>query len=269
MHTAEIQIESPSGKGIYNEIHTAPASWSEMTGAHLLLWASVLGSSLERHNAEQQLAAFLYKIPLRLFKYISGSTIMPLAESVAFLFKKNKLNKWLIKSFRLGLMYYHGPKDGLANATISEFTLCEHCYTRFQDSRDLAYLETLAAILYRPRRFGSIDNDIRMPLTTQGYVRRAESFKKLTAGQKFATFLNYEGCRNFIHSKYPDVFTPGKRSKNSKSVAQPQWAKIIESASSDIFGTYDQTSDTNLHVFLSRLGTRIKEQRELEKPTTR
>jgi hypothetical protein len=214
------------------------------------------------------MAAMLYGIPEKLFICIPDNAADDLVKSVKFLFCKNLLTNWLIPSVWQGVFKYHGPKNGLANVTIHEFGLCEHCYEKFQLTKNHEYLDTLMAILYRPRRFWGIDDDIRVKLTTYGYVRRAKRFKKLPERIKVAVLLNYEGCRNALHMKFKDVFTPGKKAKKgAEKLQKPQivtWSKIIEAGANDIFGPLADTRISNLHDFLSRLNTRNKLQAEME-----
>lgn len=264
MNKAQLHIVNPSGATTYNQLHSAPASWAEMTREHLLIWAASFGTGLKVSLAKQVLAALLYQIPVKLYKYIPERESERLAASLKFLFAKNMLSAWLIPSIWQGIFKYHGPKSGLVNATINEFTLCERCYEQFQNTEDPEYLYTLAAILYRPCRFWGIDDDIRAKLTNHGYITRAKRFKKMPIRVIYAVYLNYEGCRHFLHAKYKDAFTPSKSKKIAKVITETPWAKIIESGANDIFGTYQMTKESNLHNFLSRLGTRIQENKKLE-----
>ncbi|QTE38494.1 hypothetical protein J3L18_05300 [Mucilaginibacter gossypii] len=268
MNRADIHIKSSKGATLYRETHTAPASWAEMTRKHLIIWAASLSSKLTIELASRIMAAMLYRIPEKLFICIPDNAADDLVKSVKFLFGKNLLSNWLISSIWQGVFKYHGPKNGLANVTIYEFGLCEHCYDKFQLTKNHEYIDTLMAILYRPRRFWGIDDDIRVKLTTFGYVRRAKRFKSVSIGVKVAVLLNYEGCRNALHLKYKEVFTPGKKAKKGAEKQQkPEitpWPKIIEAGANDIFGTLADTKTSNLHDFLSRLNTRNKLQKELE-----
>jgi hypothetical protein len=265
MHQSQIIIRSKDGELLYDEHQTAPASWSEMTRKHLLLWASALGSTLPANDAKLILTAMFYGIPKEYFICIKRSAFKRHIRSLAYLFKRNLLSQWLIPSIWCGLFKYHGPKSQLANLTIHEFDRCEYCYERFDQTKNIAYLETLAAILYRPCRFFNIDDDIRVRLTTHGYIKRAKRFKKLPAGLKYAIYLNYEGCRNALHDRYKDVFTTSTAKGKIKQVEITPWPKIMESGSNDIFGPHSSTKQTNLHDFLSRLGTRIVDAKEMEK----
>jgi hypothetical protein len=263
MNKLQVTIHDKAGRVQYDQLHTAPSDWNEVNRQHLMAWGAALCSGLTFANAMIVFAAILYGIPVRLYKCISKPDANAIAETVHFFFKKNQLNNWLIPSIWCGWFKYYGPKSRLANITVGEFDKLEYCYEQFNNTKNPEYLDTLAAILYRPQRYWNIDQDIRVKLTTHGYVRRAKRFKKLPLALKTAIYLNYEGCRHYLHKRFKDIFEGKKTAGQSDKILTP-WPKIIESGSNDIFGPHESTKNTFLHDFLSRLATRIKEMKELE-----
>lgn len=262
MHHLVVDINYP-GKGHMVYKYQAPAGWDEMTAADLLIWASVMGTKRPLLKAKRLLFVLLFRIPVHRLKHIPTSQITQHTRQFDFLFRRNRLKKWLIPCFWLFLKRYHGPKDLISNLTIDEFKLTELCYEQFQITREIEYLNTLAAILYRPRRKGVIDNDIREQLTNYGYVKRAKRFKWLSLRLRYAIFLNYEGCRNFVIDSNKDVFSSGSSGSGKQRLTQ--WSKIIEAAAGGKFGTMSETKQSNIHEFLSELGSRIREQKERER----
>lgn len=264
MNKLQVTINSKAGAVQYDQLHTGPSGWADMTRSHLMAWAGAFTSSQTVKNARLILAALLYGIPQQLFVCVKGPDQDVIAGAVNFLFQKNELNNWLIPSIWHRFFKYHGPKHRLANITVNEFEKCEYCYEQFGLTKNPEYLDTLAAILYRPCRFWGVDDDIRVKLTAHGYIKRAKRFKKLSPVLKTAIYLNYEGCRNYLHKRFKDVFEKPANGKAAAGGAITPWPKIIESGSNDIFGAHQTTKTTLLHDFLSRLGTRIKEMKELE-----
>jgi hypothetical protein len=260
LNKAELHIPVISHHGYYE----APASWTEMTRKHLLLWAATMSSRLPVSRALQVLAAALYAIDKKAQPYILPSEYTRLGKSVAFLLGKNGLRTWLVPVIRHRLRKYYGPKSELGNITVEEFTLCELCLERYQQTGEVKYLETLAAILYRPRRWRHVNDDIRKPLTVHGYVKRSKRFAALPHVLKVAIYLNYEGCRNFLHDRHKDVFQKGNDKAGNAKPGITSWSTIVQSAAGDIFGPLESTRQSNLHDFLSRLGVRMKEAREFE-----
>lgn len=239
------------------ETFTGPGNWKEMKKEHLILWAATMASSLTTLKAKQLLAAMLYAIPRKVFSKVFGEKErVKLSFAIRFLFKKNQLIAWLIPSFWFGLRKYHGPKDRLSNLTAEEFGLCELCYENFDKTKDKGYLDALAAILYRPRRYFGIDDDIRKPLTHYSREKRAKRFKKLPDHIRWSVYLNYEGCRNLIIALHKEVF---KKAAPGATVKPASWAKVVQGAAGGIFGTLRETERSNVYKFLSELNDRLKE----------
>lgn len=265
MDVIEVIVESEAGKVLYHQKHTGPSAWNELGKKDLLNWASVMSTGYELADARAMLAYLLFNIPVGLYKYLKQRNSRTIGQKTSWLFKRNKLDTWLIPFIWKGIFKYYGPKSKLSNLTLKEYSLTEHCYEQFANTKNIEYLDTLAAILYRPQRFWSIDTDIRRALTTYGYIKRAKRFKKLPIGLKYAIYLNYEGCRNFIIDHNPDVFSSKSQSGQQSKVNITQWSKILESAAGGKFGTIAETKESNLHEFLSELGAQIRQAREMER----
>lgn len=265
MHRLELEIVHRTDGVIYKKNHQAPSKWIELKKQHLLIWAAVMCTQLDISLAKTILSFKFYEIPEKLTKYIPRSRCIILHKSIEYLFNRNGLEAWLIPSIWHKFRCYHGPKSKLANLTIEEFKFCEHCYEKFDITKDTEYLDNLCSILFRPRRFFGIKDDIRKDLTLISQEKRAKLFKKLNPALKWAIYLNYEGCRNFIISKNPIIFKPSKRELGEKTAKTTPWAKIIESAANGAFGPYEQTEKANLHKFLSKLSQQIEDFEERER----
>lgn len=248
----------------YRATHSSPASWGEINGEQLLFIAATFGSSLPVEKAMQILAVMLYQIDIELVKHIPERHLERLAQSIKYVLARNELSQWLIPVLKLRLRKYYGPKDELENITVEEFTFTELCYERYQQTGKVEYLETLAAILYRPCRWRGIESDIRIKFTEYGYIKRARKFMRLTKAMKVAIYLNYEGCRNLLHVRYPVIFEKEKKVKAGNTTSLTGWDNIVHSAAGDIFGPLLDTRQANLHDFLKRLSTRMKDAKEFE-----
>lgn len=261
----EIELtRSKAGIAFRTDHYYGPRSWNEMERKHLIIWAACMSSGVEEFEAQKICAAQLYGIPRNVYvEVIPAKDKVRLALSVGFLFKRNQLDKWLIPSFWHRFTKYHGPKSKLMNITVREFGLLEHCYNRFQETGIDGYLDHLAAILYRPRKYFGIDDDIRRPLRDHALQKRADRFAKLPMVTKWAIFLNYEGCRNFIHRQFREVYSTAGAIGSAKDHRQNnQWQLVINAASGGKFGTLTETENSNLHKFLLDLRERAKEIRE-------
>ena len=268
MHKAEIEILTKNGRKLYTKMHFAPSNWQEVTRADLFVLAKTLSAqNIAIQIAKHLLAITLYAIPQYILKFIPESRLYNLTHSIQFLTEKNELQNWLIPYIWFGFRKYYGPKKRISNLTVEEFTLCEFCYEQLAIEARLEkkqeYLNTLVAILYRPYRWFNILDDVRANLTTNGYEKRAAQFSTLPSVTKWAIYLNYEGCRNFLIKRHPEVFKKGEQSGAPSSKITP-WSKIVESAAGGKFGTLQTTEKVNIYKFLSELSERIKEARELK-----
>lgn len=170
--------------------YTGPASFREMEKKHLLMWAATMCSNLTTQKAKNILVGMLYGIPE--IPEIPEHLKLMMSWKIKFLFKKNELSTWLIPAFYFRFRKYYGPKSKLSNINAEEFSLCELCYEKFQETKDIAFIDALAAILYRPRRFFDIDDDIRMPLRAYSREIRTKKFKKISEKMRWSIYLNYE-----------------------------------------------------------------------------
>lgn len=265
---ATIEIEKiKNGKVIRNKVYSGPSKWEEMNKQHLITWASTMCSDLKVLVAKKVLAAQLYKISSHtLAKVLGKKDQFRLSLSIGFLFGENRLHQWVMPSFWFRFKKYYGPKSKLSNLTAEEFTLCEFCYEQFELKGSVKYLDHLAAILYRPRRWFNIDNDIRTDLRTISYEKRAVRFAKLPNRMRYAIYLNYEGCRNFIIKNNPEIFKKEKGKGSAKEPKVTPWSRIVQNGAGGIFGTLKETEKSNVHKFLSELNARLKESRENQQP---
>lgn len=263
---ATIEIEKvKNGQVIRNKVYSGPSKWEDINRYHLISWASTMCSDAKVLVAKKVLAARLYKISRHtLSKVLSKKDQYRLSLSIGFLFGINQLHHWVIPFFYFRFRKYYGPKNKLSNLTAEEFTLCEFCYEQFDLTKDVKYLNHLTAILYRSRRWFNIDNDLRAGLKTLSFEKRALRFAKLPDRLRYAIYLNYEGCRNFIIKNNPEIFKKGKGAGKGPKITP--WSRIVQSGAGGIFGTLQETEKSNIHKFLSELNARLKENRENQQP---
>ncbi|WP_343524394.1 hypothetical protein [Pedobacter sp.] len=260
----EIVLTVTRGGNSVNSVYSGPANWKQMQKEHLMMWASAMCSNLVTQKAKIILAALLFKIPKHvLINVLPRHERIRLSFKINFLFKKNELSAWLIPSFWFGFRKYYGPKNKLSNLTTEEFGLCELCWENFQLTKDQGFLDVLIAILYRPRRFFAIDDDIRQPLRNYSREIRTRRFKKLSEKMRWSVYLNYEGCRNYITGTYKQVFKSADPGEQAKPAS---WTKVVQSAAGGIFGNLKETEKSNVHKFLSELNDRLIQMEKDKKP---
>ncbi len=237
---------------------TAPETWNEVSERQLLLWLSVLYGRAEEEGKLALSVPIFYGLSTKHYKALAPHQRLQIAPTLRKLFKENTLNVWLIRSFRLHFRKYYGPADKLSNLTAHEFfNICEPLYWQYKKKGDDSTLNALCAVLYRRKRSGIVDNDIREDITDAGIALRAKRFKGLAKLYKLAILFNYEGCRNFITAKFPEAFEgKGGQTKRRKDVTL--------ALAGGPLGDHGATKKSNLYTFLEQLVNLIEQEEELK-----
>lgn len=222
----------------------APSNWNELDSTDLLTWSRICLQSVPLQTANYLAVAGMYRIPEEILEHLKERHLAQISHTLVFLFKRNCLSKWVIKSFQYQSKRYYGPDDHLANLSIFEYRCTELCYQSYLKNQDRKSLILLAATLYRPKRKGAIQDDIREDLSDYEVSRRVKRFKKLHPELLQAFLLNYEGCRNLLMHQYAEAFS----SKNEEDhIGVFDLQHLIESLAGAPFGSFSETEKTNLH----------------------
>jgi hypothetical protein len=246
---------------------TAPSNWNEVNEKQLIAWAAICLKKLEFGEAIRMALIVFYSIPPIKFFLIPESQKVELAPTLEFLFGPNKLIRWIIKEVKIASFLamtrrYYGPEDRLSNITIGEFRRLEFYWQAFTKSYELSaksyehrdsaegFLDLLIATLYRPKRKGLIDKDVREDISEHGLRLRAEQMAKLPRKVRHAILLNYEGCRAYIREKYLDKLPKGESKSESEIF---DYNGIILSVSGGKFGTFKETESAPLYEFLQHV----------------
>lgn len=237
--------------------YTAPSHWNELNEKQLIAWAAICLKKLSIDNAIRLALIAMYGIPPMEFFLIPESQKVELAPTIKFLFEKNNLVKWVIPQIGCGFRNYYGPEDRLGNITIAEFRRTELYYQAYIKTGQDEYLDLLIATLYRAKRKGLIDKDIREDITEYGIRNRAKRLKSLSRKFRQATLLNYEGCRGFIHANYLSKLPTSKSDTPSKELFD--FNGIIRTIAGGKFGTFEETNSAMLYDFLEHLLETVKE----------
>jgi len=249
---------------VYNEKHRiffAPGSWDELTKRQLLQWCGVLRMDLTRGEALSLAAFMFYKLPSHLFTKLNEAQEIQLRQTMDFL-TKNELTKNVIGYIFVFGKKYHGPANRLSNLSIAEFRRTELYYDLYLKSQKKQFLYLLAATLFRPSG-NNAENDIRCKLTEKGVAKRATLFSwSLHPNTLMAVKLFYEGCRDYIIKSHPKIY---RKSCENNAIIKPKDSVVndmedhILTYSGGKLGNFNETSETNLYVFLKHMIHRIEE----------
>lgn len=237
----------------------APSGWNGITPAQFLTWIITLQADLTEEEKLRRAVPIFYSTKRRLYRHIPEHYLIQFAPTLRFLFEQNKLNKWLIQSFRHRFRRYYGPADKLSNLTAYEFFIvCEPLYWKYKATGSISTLNALVATLYRPKRNDIVQNDLREPLTDAGIAARAKRFASLPVPLQLAIVFNYEGCRNYIAHTHQKAFSNNGGGKSNKR------GDITLTLSGDKLGDLEKTRNTNLYTFLLHLENLIEQEEKLK-----
>ncbi|MCX2473574.1 hypothetical protein OQZ33_04435 [Pedobacter sp. MC2016-05] len=242
---------------IENKSYTCPDKWTEMEAWQLLIWMKIISRNIERTHAFAFAVMLFYKIKKRTFFKLNAAQQVQLKNTLQFLAEGNKLFKWVIPIVKPFFWIKHfGPSDRLATSTIQEFRFAETYYLAFQKTQNQAFIDQLIAALYREKGFNNLKMDCRVQISQLLINTTAGKMKRLDKATRAAIVFNYEGCREYIFHKYPTIF---KKSVNqTKSNSLPDLEGIIKTVAGGKFGTFRETEDTSLYIFLDHLADEIE-----------
>lgn len=259
MHKIELTYKTK------HKTYFAPSSWDELSKRQFLKWCGVLRMDLTKGEA-LTLAVFLfYKIPDGLIKKINEVQEIQLRQTMDFL-TKNTLTKNILGHISILGKKYHGPANRLTNLSIAEYRRTELYYDLYLKTQKKQFLYLLAATLFRPSG-NSSENDIRCKLTEKGVSKRANLFSwSLHPNTLMAIKLYYEGCRDNIIKSHPKIYQKSNSANSilkSKDPVLNDLEDHILAYSGGKLGNFNETTETNLYIFLKHMVHRIEEYERL------
>lgn len=248
------------------EVYRGPQSWNNLSRDQLLFWCGVLRQELTREEALLLAAIRFYNLPASRYKHIERVHDLNLVWKMEWLLD-NTLTKNVLGKFRLFFTVYYGPANSLGNLTIGEYRQTELFYDMYIRTGLNKYLYLLCAVLFRPKGKGSAD-DVRCALTMATVDRRAAKFRRyLHPNYIKAIQLQYEGCRQYIRGRFPLIYPkasvePLGPFDRATSTGIQDLQDHILAFSGDKLGTYADTENTNLFLFLKHMSLKIEEYNE-------
>ncbi|NKI28270.1 hypothetical protein HCG49_17080 [Arenibacter sp. 6A1] len=245
---------------------TIPQKWNDLQPRQIKKLAWLFGT--EKSSKTIDLMIFFVLVDVRwwqfrkyrkVYKVLKAIGISGLKEHYAWVYEKTDLTIFVpIKKLKGRKMF--PPADRMTNATIDEFAHADDLAIGFYNTKDLEYLQYLAAVLYR--ELGS-DNK-RLPFFKEDLEERAKWFKKLSPKTLLAIYLCYQGSRDNLVNMNPIVF-PKTKNKTKREVSSSGLGKLILSFSGGKFGTYNETKNTNVYTFFSEFEEQFKNQKKQPK----
>lgn len=179
---------------------------------------------------------------------------------------------------------YHGPDDLMMNCSFFEYKEAHNAFTQYVNTQDVAFLDRLIAVLYRPKQkflfikklFSGFNGDKRVRFTVKTnplfLENRVKAIEKLPFFYKYGFFLIYAGFENYLRTG--DIEIDGNEIslsalyQNSVSTEDPGLGLtglLYELSESRVFGNIEETSDTNVFDVIIRLYQLVKISEHLKK----
>lgn len=108
------------------------------------------------------------------------------------------------RNIKIRFAKLRGPEDGLGNISFYEFMHAETFLYRYNKTNDNQWLAMFIATLWRPMRKGTV-----LPFDYVKLERWAKRTVKVKPHVALAMVWYYEGCKYFLSTQFPDVFTGG------------------------------------------------------------
>lgn len=244
-----------------DHVYTGPNGWGDISREQLLAWSGVLRQSLSVDEALLLACYLLYRIPKAVYMRLPAVVDVHLRHRMEWLLD-NMLTNNVIGYVRVWGLSYYGPAHRLSNISIGEYRYTELYYDMYLKSGERRYLLLLCAVLFRPRG-GNKGDDVRSAIVERTVMRRAKLFGWAVHPDVIkAIQLQYEGCRRYVRKCFPLVYPEagdlGPGPQGWRDVIQDMEDHILAYSGGKL-GTYSETKETNLYVFMKLLSQRIEE----------
>ena len=239
---------------IGNKTYEAPSQWSDCTPKQMRKAIAIV-YDFECMREVQLLDLFRLFVPISntTFKQLSEDTLFELCDCFKFV-----LDTFPEQVFFKEINGNYLPHPRMEFSSIAEFAIAEQYFEAFKTLKDKQYLYLLLATLCRPLRAKKLidsSGDIRIPCDTQKITANAERMAKMKDTTALLVLHYYLGCRQYIFETYSKVYDSSESATDENFVRIPydMWDMIRDAAKTGLYGNYENTLHTNLHLILSNL----------------
>jgi hypothetical protein len=231
----------------------SPESWSEINPAQLIALAKMY---LHQDTQFNLLAAFT-GIPLCVIRKLSDLEIFYLLKEIDFIKDFRPRNCFIIKELN-GL---YSPRPKLDGMTWGQFIFVDSYYEEFMGQQNDESLNVFIAHLYM-RKNEAFDHSLAKSRAQTRYI------KGIPYETKFAISINYRLIREWLAAIYPLIFNSSQqpeakdeqpKAKDQRPKTKNQWLEIHKHLVGDNIIDYEKYTEKQLHVILSYLTTKIKQ----------
>lgn len=145
---------------------------------------------------------------------------------------------------------YYGPADLMKDCTINEFSFAFGCYSLYNQSKQEKYLDSLVAVLYRPKNKNYLlDGQLREPFNNKKMRFRENRIKKLNPKYRVAVMLFFDGVLEHLKARYPLIF----RRAEAGARAGGSFHSTLMEMSGGVFVELDKILEQDMYMVLDRL----------------
>lgn len=176
----------------------------------------------------------------------------------------------LVPEIKTAIGTLHGPADGLSNILLSEYIHAETAWSNFRKSGKFHFAVRLFAILYRPEAAGintkspDYKGDRREPFNDFLLSDRTAALINTNRGSIAIVVLWYEACREFINSKWPEVFEGGTEPAE-KTDAFTGFMKMVNSLADNDVTKNNEVRQSYLYDVMFTLQSIMIQDRKMKK----
>ena len=257
-----ISVIGPSGT---TELQL-PESWAELSAVQFAAVAEARTMGADKDALKVHLFRILTGMPDAMFHRIELSDLLQVctndaheewAETCPFmnwLLDEPVLEKSMLSEVQHNGVTYQGPKSGLGNFTVLQFSFGDLCLSALKAEPGEKALNNL---------MGALHHEHGMLWDNDGIEARAEQLSSLPLATKLAAVLNYQGCRATLPLRYPKTFKAAGKDDAFGIDG------LIESLAGEKFGEVDRVGSKPLHLALVHCERLIERQEEIERERKR
>ncbi len=166
-----------------------------------------------------------------------------------------------IRSFEFEGNTYLLPEENLSDLVLFEYGTADLYFREFTKAEpNLKALDLLIATVCRPEKKDlnindpAWDGDRRERYHSKIAERRAMDFSRLPINVKMVVLQSFIAGQRTIHQDYKEIFVSAKGGGTGSSSPDFGWIGLVDDlAEQSIFGDWEKTAYTNLHLVLFHL----------------
>lgn len=239
--------------------------WNELSADQLRQIAFVLYGNEDALRKKLQVWKVVTGMKWYQYLAIPNNIILNTLDITDFVFKSNELTENLFPRYKK----YYGPASDFDNLRVSEFVFSEMFHGKYCETKEIKYLNSLIAVIYRPakkryNRARNSDGDIREAFNENLIHDRARIIARWPDDVKLSIFTWYAGCKKMLVKENPQVFgTGGNAQHTSGTSAMLSIMRAVAKAGT--YGDFDKVEQLFVKTLMMELREQIRESEDMKR----